>query len=109
MNTITMTWWQLRGVCNEDKLAYCWKIGAHVSCRQSTCPIWRRAERRQGYVPLIKRLTPKQLAKLKAGMDALRKDFEARHPTAKPMVFGPVPTVVDGKLKPGKKYVMLAK
>ena len=60
MNTITMTWRGLRNACRNSCHA---KI-----CRQSTCPIWRRAERRQGgHALVIRNSWPKNWKPTKPG------------------------------------------
>lgn len=87
MNTITMTWPMFLSI--ERRCSTCDNRGG---CSPSTCPIWRRAERK-----------------------AKEQELRSRHPLAAPpirtlaeakaMVFGPVPTVVDGVLKPAKAVV----
>jgi hypothetical protein len=96
MHTITMTWEEFRSICNLNNFAYCRKRTGRTCTVKSTCPIWKRADRRQ--VKAIRQYR-RELEKLNKSIAEYRK----------PLVFVPVPTVVEGKLKPGKKYVMLAK
>lgn len=48
MTTITMTFPTLKKICLPRPLRYCWKskIISRI-CNQQSCPIWKRAEKRE--------------------------------------------------------------